>query len=210
MRLLLALDGALGPFSVALVDRDEPAFARSAAAGPNAALEAGLSLVEDVLAGTSAAALTAVAVSTGPGSYTGMRIAMAYAKALALARRLPLVPVNSYDVLDPDGAGDPAAAFVAGRPGRVCARLRAGSALTVFCGAESEVADALAGALPVGATLACSGAWQGAAPRLGERGIIVHCSPPLESPPALAVARRALRSEPAPSPHAVTADYGER
>jgi tRNA threonylcarbamoyladenosine biosynthesis protein TsaB len=207
--LFLALDGALGPFSVALVERGPGGLERSAAGAQNAALEHGLELVEEVLAGTPPAALAAIAVSTGPGSYTGMRIALSYAKALALARRLPLVPVNSYDVLDwPQGSG-PAAAFVAGRPGRVCARLRLGSARQVFCGSDDEVADALAGALEPGTALACSGAWQGAAPRLGERGIIVQASPPFESPPALAVARRALRGEPAASPHAVSADYGE-
>ena len=207
--LLLALDGALGPFSVALVERSG-GFERTASAPANAALERGLALVESVLAGTPPAALSAIAVSTGPGAYTGMRIALSFAKALALARRLPLVPVDSYDVLDSQRGRGPVAAFVAGRPGRVCARLRLDSARTVFCGTDDEVAGALAGALGPETALECAGAWQGAAPRLGERGIIVLPSPPFESPPALAVARRALCGEPAASPHAVGADYGER
>jgi len=208
--LVLGLDGALGPFSAALVARGPDGFERSAVAGPNAALETGLEVVEAVLAGTDPAALGAIAVSTGPGSYTGLRIALSFAKALAWARRLPLVPVTSYDALDSGHDAGPAAAFVAGRLGRVCARLRVGSAQSIFCGPDEEVAEALAEALGPGASLTCSGAWQGAAPRLGERRIIVHPSPPFESPPALAVARRALRGEPASSPHAVGADYGER
>jgi len=208
--LLLALDGALGPFSVALVERRPGGSERTASVAPNEALERGLEAIESLLAGTRPEDLQAIAVSTGPGAYTGMRIALSFAKALALARHLPLIAVNSYDVLDgPEGA-EPAAAFVAGRPGRVCARLRLESARTVFCGADAEVAEALAAALEPGARLTCSGAWQGAAPRLGERGIIVHPSPPFEPPPALAVARRALCGEPAESPHAVGADYGER
>ena len=65
--LVLGLDGALGPFSAALVARGSDSFERSAVAGPNAALETGLGVVEAVLAGTDPAALGSIAVSTGPG-----------------------------------------------------------------------------------------------------------------------------------------------
>jgi tRNA threonylcarbamoyladenosine biosynthesis protein TsaB len=43
--------------------------------------------------------LTAVAVTSGPGSYTGLRIGMALAKGLALAHSLPLIGVPTLDVL---------------------------------------------------------------------------------------------------------------
>ncbi len=43
--------------------------------------------------------LTAVAVASGPGSYTGLRIGMAFAKGLALSHQLPLVDVATLDVL---------------------------------------------------------------------------------------------------------------
>ncbi len=46
-----------------------------------------------------AEALTAVAVTSGPGSYTGLRIGMAYAKGVALSHQLPLVGVPTLDVL---------------------------------------------------------------------------------------------------------------
>ncbi|MEW6566762.1 MAG: tRNA (adenosine(37)-N6)-threonylcarbamoyltransferase complex dimerization subunit type 1 TsaB [Chloroflexota bacterium] len=50
-------------------------------------------------AGLSADALTAVAVAQGPGSFNGLRIGLAMAKGLALAHRLPLVGIPTFDIL---------------------------------------------------------------------------------------------------------------
>ncbi len=62
--------------------------------------------------------LTAVAVCIGPGSYTGVRIGVALAKGIAVARQLPLIGIPTLDILV---AAQPAddrplyAAFTAGR-----------------------------------------------------------------------------------------------
>ncbi|MCY4526070.1 MAG: tRNA (adenosine(37)-N6)-threonylcarbamoyltransferase complex dimerization subunit type 1 TsaB [Anaerolineaceae bacterium] len=43
--------------------------------------------------------LAAMAVANGPGSFTGLRIGVAFAKGLAAARGLPLVAVGTQDIL---------------------------------------------------------------------------------------------------------------
>jgi len=54
--------------------------------------------------GYAAADLTALGVAIGPGSFTGLRIGLAFAKGVALAQRLPLVGVATLDIL---AAGQP-------------------------------------------------------------------------------------------------------
>ncbi|MBN1877518.1 MAG: tRNA (adenosine(37)-N6)-threonylcarbamoyltransferase complex dimerization subunit type 1 TsaB [Anaerolineae bacterium] len=62
--------------------------------------------------------LTAVAVCTGPGSYTGVRIGVSAAKGIAIPRALPLVGVTTLDILVAAQPPDPRplfALFAAGR-----------------------------------------------------------------------------------------------
>lgn len=47
-------------------------------------------------------ALDAVAVSSGPGSYTGLRIGVATAKGIAYAHQLPIIALNSLEVMASD------------------------------------------------------------------------------------------------------------
>ncbi len=54
------------------------------------ALERGGNTVEDI---------EVIAVSIGPGSYTGLRIGAAVAKGLALAHRLPMIAIPTFDIL---------------------------------------------------------------------------------------------------------------
>jgi len=50
-------------------------------------------------AGAQVSDLQALGVALGPGSFTGLRIGLAVAKGLALARHLPLVGIPTLDVL---------------------------------------------------------------------------------------------------------------
>ena len=56
--------------------------------------------------GYTMADLTALTVASGPGSYTGMRVGLGFAKGVALARTLPLIGIPTLDIV---AAGQPAA-----------------------------------------------------------------------------------------------------
>ncbi len=98
--MLLAIDTATRLLSLALHDGGrllaESTFAvhrqHSALLAP---------LIQQTLAqtDTSTKDINALAVSVGPGSYTGLRIGVALAKGLAAARDLPLLPVTTLDTL---------------------------------------------------------------------------------------------------------------
>jgi len=78
---------------------------------------------------TPMADVTMVAVATGPGSYTGLRIGIAMAKGIASVRQLPLIGISTMDVL---AAGQPfhntrhrlIAVVRAGRGRIICATYR--------------------------------------------------------------------------------------
>jgi len=81
--------------------------------------------------GREADRLSGVAVTRGPGSFTGLRIGMAVAKGLALARALPLVAVPTLDVVAAAQGLDrrPLCAVLQAGRGRICVatyRWRAG------------------------------------------------------------------------------------
>jgi tRNA threonylcarbamoyladenosine biosynthesis protein TsaB len=60
-----------------------------------------VALLDRMLAwtGTELAAVGGIAVDVGPGLYTGMRVGIATAKAMAMALHLPLVGICSLDLL---------------------------------------------------------------------------------------------------------------
>ena len=98
--LLLALDTATETGSLALVAGDQVLMEYSLES-PNAYLTCLMPGVAAILrnTGQEIADLDAVAVSTGPGNFTGLRIGLATAKTLAWSLKCPLVPVPTLEVL---------------------------------------------------------------------------------------------------------------
>jgi tRNA threonylcarbamoyladenosine biosynthesis protein TsaB len=97
---LLAIDTATRALALALYDGHSVLAEQYWQAGNqhNALLAPA---VQQMMAacGLGPADLSAVAVAHGPGSYTGLRIGMAFAKGVAAARSLPLIGVATLDIL---------------------------------------------------------------------------------------------------------------
>jgi tRNA threonylcarbamoyl adenosine modification protein YeaZ len=204
---ILGIDGALDGFSAALLDGD---LVSEAGSDRPDALEAGLGRVNGVLAaqGRTVRDLDRLAVGIGPGSFTGVRIAVSYAKALALAAGVPLAAISSYDVLTPDDAPATVLTVVHGRPGVISARLRTATGTRVAAGPVANVLAELLDDFRSG-ELALAGNTEDVYFAIAERGIVVHPLPRRIESPARAVARLGLTTEPSPSVHAVAPDYGE-
>lgn len=100
MTTILAMDCAAGACSAA-VARDGEILARRFEAMSRGHAEVLMPMVEEVLdrAATPYAELDLLAVSVGPGGFTGVRIGLAAARGIALAGAIPLLGVNTLEVL---------------------------------------------------------------------------------------------------------------
>jgi tRNA threonylcarbamoyladenosine biosynthesis protein TsaB len=203
---ILAIDAALGPFSAALVDGDLVAIEHSTT---HDALETGLERIARLLGHMQLELrdLDRIAVGIGPGSFTGIRIALSFAKSLAYGAGVPLVGISSYDVLARDDAPLPVLAVVPGRKGVVCARLRTAAGDRIACGPTGEVVAALTAGLAAGTVLHVAGETEDVLPHIAERDMIVRALPSRAHIPAVAALARTR--EPSASPHALAPDYGE-
>lgn len=98
--MLLALDTATAQAGLALYDGDQIRALSLWQAGlrhsPHLAPAVEQALAQ---AGVAMAALSVVAATTGPGSFTGLRVGLSMAKGLAVALGLPLVGISTLDVV---------------------------------------------------------------------------------------------------------------
>jgi tRNA threonylcarbamoyladenosine biosynthesis protein TsaB len=137
--LTLAFDTATEAATAALVDDGEVLGERTTRA---------VRLLEDVDAllrqgGGHADRLDGIAVGTGPGSFTGLRMGLATARALAFALDVPVAGVSTLDVL------------AAGAPGAVpVIDARRGEVFTLVYGEPAVLAP---GSLALGPGAVCVG-----------------------------------------------------
>jgi tRNA threonylcarbamoyladenosine biosynthesis protein TsaB len=98
--LLLALDTSTRQGSVALCTEEMLLGEYTWQVGNNHSVEL-LERIQSLVknAGTAHSALDGVAVATGPGSFNGVRVAVATAKTLAYTLRVPLVGVPTLDII---------------------------------------------------------------------------------------------------------------
>ena len=89
--MLLAVDTSLGT-AVAVIDRDGGIVAEASTPDPLGHAE----VIGDLLAEVARPGITHVVAGMGPGPFTGLRIGIAAARAFALGRGIPLVPVPSH------------------------------------------------------------------------------------------------------------------
>ena len=126
--MILGIDTATAATAAAVWDpggtaaerRDDPPEGQRPAHGARL-----LVLVEEVLAEAGAGwdAIGRIAVGVGPGGFTGLRLGVATARALAQARGLPLVGVSSLAALaaGADGRAERVVAVIDARRGEVFA-----------------------------------------------------------------------------------------
>lgn len=99
MSCILHIETSTSACSVAVSDEGQNVFKKEDLNGPSHAVSLGV-FVDEALsfADSHAMPLDAVAVSCGPGSYTGLRIGVSMAKGVCYGRNLPLIGLPTLKI----------------------------------------------------------------------------------------------------------------
>ncbi|KQV62209.1 MULTISPECIES: tRNA (adenosine(37)-N6)-threonylcarbamoyltransferase complex dimerization subunit type 1 TsaB [unclassified Caulobacter] len=98
--MILSIDTCLGASSVAVLDGERVLAARSEPMTRGHQERIGVLARETAAeAGIAFADLSRIGVTVGPGSFTGLRVGLAFAKGLATALSIPCVGVNTLESL---------------------------------------------------------------------------------------------------------------
>ncbi len=97
---ILCLETATKVCSVALSENDNIVFEKISYNGPSHAALLGLFVKEAIdFACDKAIKIDAIAISSGPGSYTGLRIGVSEAKGLCYGLDIPLISVPTLEIM---------------------------------------------------------------------------------------------------------------
>jgi tRNA threonylcarbamoyladenosine biosynthesis protein TsaB len=150
--VIIAIDGASTDLSVALADADGNLVADDAWSSEQRQSAELLPRLLDLVDGAARGLgdVSAIAVGTGPGSFTGLRVAMALAKGLALGLACPILGVPSLTAwLDAEPEAAAALARAGAREAYVVTRAAAEPAIV-----DRDDLAGLAGQLIASAELA--------------------------------------------------------
>lgn len=163
--LVLAIDTALEACSAAIFDSDQGAIiAADTEIMARGHAEASMPLVERVMreAGLDFFAIDRIAVTVGPGSFTGLRVGIAAARGIALAARKEIVGITTlaalaapYLAAEPNA---PVAAAIDGRHRHVYFQLYGAQGRVLLSPRIVPVEDAVHAAAGASARLVGSGA----------------------------------------------------
>jgi len=139
MTTILALDTATNACSAAFWD-DGKITARRFELMPRGHAERLVPMISEVTneAGRAAKDVDLIAVTVGPGAFTGMRVGLATARALALAAGVPCLGLTSLEVIAA-GVGDTAGRLIVGLDSK-----RADLFVQVFDGSGRAMSEAAA------------------------------------------------------------------
>ena len=101
MNYILHIDTTTKKCSVALAQNGELMIQKELLSEEFSHSEQLHPFIEEVLkeSGLKSSSLSAIAISKGPGSYTGLRIGVAAAKGLCFALDLPLIALNTLEIM---------------------------------------------------------------------------------------------------------------
>lgn len=197
---ILAVDTALGACSVAVLD-DADVLAHRRIMMERGHAEALASMVRETMeqSGLRFSELQRLGVTTGPGTFTGQRVGMAFMRGLRLALGIPLAGVTTlaamaHDAMAETGAARAAAAHDAKRDELYLEIVPGGAPVLVH---RSRILETLCEPAHAGALALAGTAAPALKAELEARGIDVALSS-VRHPDALWVARLALAA-PAPS-----------
>ena len=98
--LILGIDSSTDQLALGLADAGRIITDKTLASSRDHAVRI-IGLIDEALTGSGLTKrdLTGVAVAIGPGSFTGLRVGLAVAKGMALALKIPVVGISTFEVI---------------------------------------------------------------------------------------------------------------